>query len=81
MIIQRFHNALYLWTVYEGNDIMDAMKAPGRDARRCANGRRRPDPGQRRGRDRRTDADDLVRDIDRPTPKAHTFKRPRRLRE
>ena len=30
VIIQRFHSALYLWTVYEGEDILSPMKAQGK---------------------------------------------------
>ena len=30
VIIQRFHSALYLWTVYEGEDISGPMKAQGK---------------------------------------------------
>lgn len=30
VIIQRFHSALHLWTVYEGEDILGPMKAQGK---------------------------------------------------
>ena len=47
MIIQRFHNALHLWTVFEGKDITGPMKTQGkagtRDDAQTA-GRRRVDP-------------------------------------
>ena len=30
VIIQRFHSALHLWTVYEGEDILGPMQAQGK---------------------------------------------------